>query len=77
MFWPEARSGTRHIQGADGMNFRQTEQPVSPAPQPIVEHKPEVLGRRILIIVENLPVPFDRRVWLEAQTLRDAGAYSG
>lgn len=31
-------------------------------------------GRRVLIIVENLPVPFDRRVWQEAQTLRDAGA---
>jgi glycosyltransferase involved in cell wall biosynthesis len=29
--------------------------------------------RRVLIIVENLPVPFDRRVWLEARTLRDAG----
>jgi glycosyltransferase involved in cell wall biosynthesis len=28
---------------------------------------------RILIIVQNLPVPFDRRVWLECQTLRDAG----
>jgi len=28
---------------------------------------------RILIIVQNLPVPFDRRVWLEAQTLRDHG----
>jgi glycosyltransferase involved in cell wall biosynthesis len=27
----------------------------------------------VLIIVENLPVPFDRRVWLEAQALRDAG----
>lgn len=24
----------------------------------------------VLIIVQNLPVPFDRRVWLEAQTLR-------
>jgi glycosyltransferase involved in cell wall biosynthesis len=31
-------------------------------------------GRRILIIVENLPVPFDRRVWQEALTLREAGA---
>ena len=30
-------------------------------------------GRRILIIVENLPVPFDRRVWQEATTLQDAG----
>jgi glycosyltransferase involved in cell wall biosynthesis len=29
--------------------------------------------RRVLIIVENLPVPFDRRVWLEACALRDAG----
>jgi glycosyltransferase involved in cell wall biosynthesis len=31
------------------------------------------MGRRVLIIVENLPVPFDRRVWNEASTLRDAG----
>ncbi len=31
-------------------------------------------GRKVLIIVENLPVPFDRRVWLEATTLRKAGA---
>jgi glycosyltransferase involved in cell wall biosynthesis len=28
---------------------------------------------KVLIIVENLPVPNDRRVWLEACTLRDAG----
>jgi glycosyltransferase involved in cell wall biosynthesis len=27
----------------------------------------------ILIIVENLPVPLDRRVWQEARALRDAG----
>jgi glycosyltransferase involved in cell wall biosynthesis len=27
----------------------------------------------VLIVVENLPVPFDRRVWLEATTLADAG----
>ena len=27
----------------------------------------------ILIIVENLPVPLDRRVWQESQALRDAG----
>lgn len=26
-------------------------------------------GRRVLIVVENLPVPFDRRVWQEATTL--------
>lgn len=30
-------------------------------------------GRRVLIIVENLPVPFDRRVWAEATSLVDAG----
>ncbi|MCP4607817.1 MAG: glycosyltransferase family 4 protein [Planctomycetes bacterium] len=29
--------------------------------------------KRILIIVENLPVPFDRRVWQEAKTLKNAG----
>src|SRR5262249_1608551 len=34
-----------------------------------------VVGRpkRVLMLVENLPVPFDRRVWQEAATLRDAG----
>jgi len=30
-------------------------------------------GRRVLIIVENLPVPFDRRVWQEATTLQANG----
>jgi glycosyltransferase involved in cell wall biosynthesis len=30
-------------------------------------------GRRVLIIVENLPCPFDRRVWQEARTLTSAG----
>ncbi|MFD0275277.1 glycosyltransferase family 4 protein [Kitasatospora sp. NPDC127111] len=30
-------------------------------------------GRRALILVENLSVPFDRRVWQECLTLRDAG----
>ena len=27
----------------------------------------------VCIIIENLPVPIDRRVWQEARTLRDAG----
>lgn len=31
-------------------------------------------GKHILIIVENLPVPFDRRVWQEATTLCEEGA---
>ncbi|WP_157248878.1 glycosyltransferase family 4 protein [Nonomuraea typhae] len=30
-------------------------------------------GRRALILVENLSVPMDRRVWQESTTLRDAG----
>jgi glycosyltransferase involved in cell wall biosynthesis len=30
-------------------------------------------GKRALILVENLSVPFDRRVWQESRTLRDAG----
>ncbi|MFD7204661.1 glycosyltransferase family 4 protein [Streptomyces sp. NPDC059893] len=30
-------------------------------------------NRRALILVENLSVPFDRRVWQECTTLRDAG----
>ncbi len=29
--------------------------------------------RSVLIIVQNLPLPGDRRVWLECQALRDAG----
>jgi glycosyltransferase involved in cell wall biosynthesis len=29
--------------------------------------------RRVLFLVENLPSPFDRRVWQEASALRDAG----
>jgi len=30
-------------------------------------------NRGVLIIVQNLPVPMDRRVWLECQALRSAG----
>ena len=30
-------------------------------------------GARVLIIVQNLSVPFDRRVWLECRSLIDAG----
>ncbi|MCG8615349.1 MAG: glycosyltransferase family 4 protein [Desulfobacterales bacterium] len=29
--------------------------------------------KKVLIIVENLPLPFDRRVWQEANTLKNAG----
>ena len=31
------------------------------------------MGESVLIIVENLPLPFDRRAWMEARTLREAG----
>ncbi|USG61304.1 glycosyltransferase family 4 protein [Sneathiella marina] len=31
-------------------------------------------NKKVLIVVENLPVPFDRRVWHEALTLKAAGA---
>ena len=34
----------------------------------------EFAGKKVLIIVENLPAPFDRRVWQEATALRDNGA---
>jgi len=35
--------------------------------------KKDKKNNRVLIIVENLSVPFDRRVWQEANTLNDAG----
>ena len=31
------------------------------------------MKKRVLILVENLPSPFDRRVWQEANALKDAG----
>ena len=34
---------------------------------------PPARAGTVLIIVQNLPVPFDRRVWLEATTLASAG----
>jgi len=33
----------------------------------------DIVKRKVLIVVENLPVPFDTRVWKEAVALRDAG----
>lgn len=46
---------------------------------PAFELPPEIAarplaGRRVLIVVENLPLPFDRRVWQQARTLVAAGA---
>ncbi|MCG3166449.1 MAG: hypothetical protein POELPBGB_02228 [Bacteroidia bacterium] len=34
----------------------------------------DISGKHILIIVENLPVPLDRRVWQEARHLKSLGA---
>ncbi len=39
----------------------------------IEQHSAPGVGRKVLIIVENLPVPFDRRVWEEATALTNAG----
>ena len=44
--------------------------------QPVAAPAPNRAGKKnksVLIIVENLPVPFDRRVWAEATTLQQAG----
>jgi len=43
---------------------------VIPRMQDILRDRPP---RRILMLVENLPAPFDRRVWQEACALRNAG----
>ncbi|GAB3744807.1 glycosyltransferase family 4 protein [Microlunatus parietis] len=44
-----------------------TDSPARPA------EPPDAPGQHILIIVQNLPVPLDRRVWLECQALVAAG----
>ncbi len=41
--------------------------------QRLMTHQEHSRQRRVLILVENLPSPFDRRVWQEACALRDAG----
>ncbi|HEY0276208.1 MAG TPA: glycosyltransferase, partial [Paenirhodobacter sp.] len=47
--------------------------PVSPLSDTATPGALRALNRRVLIIVENLPVPLDRRVWLEATTLTQNG----
>lgn len=58
------------------MNVANQNRPVPVRDQEFPTHIPgqPLAGKRILIIVENLPVPFDRRVWQEARTLKAAGA---
>lgn len=41
---------------------------------PALQDRTALVGKRIVIIVENLPVPFDRRVWQESLALVGAGA---
>lgn len=50
---------------------------MTPLPMPhmdAVRETQPLKGRKVLIIVENLPLPFDRRVWHECRTLTAAGA---
>ena len=51
----------------DGQNIDMPQMDAVRAAQPLA-------GRKVLIIVENLPLPFDRRVWHECRTLTAAGA---
>jgi glycosyltransferase involved in cell wall biosynthesis len=39
----------------------------------LVSHRRQDRPSGVLILVQNLPVPFDRRVWQEASALRDSG----
>lgn len=55
-------------------NFPLGDQNTIELDQPLAEPQLALIDKKILMIVENLPVPFDRRVWQEALTLRDAGA---
>ena len=48
--------------------------PASVVPERGMSPAQPLRGKRVLILVENLPVPFDRRVWQEARTLTAAGA---
>ncbi len=48
--------------------------PVATPKLDVIRATQPLAGRKVLIIVENLPLPFDRRVWHECRTLRTAGA---
>jgi glycosyltransferase involved in cell wall biosynthesis len=55
-------------------SHRRSPQPIKPDPDS-TNTSEESVNREpaVLIIVQNLPVPFDRRVWLECQALTQAG----
>ena len=56
---------------ADGGSVSLSTRPAGEVRQVSARGTPQVT--RLLIIVQNLPVPFDRRVWLECQALTSAG----
>jgi glycosyltransferase involved in cell wall biosynthesis len=64
-----------HLSAATAARVAAGDGSVSPGRQPANEEGPISApgNTRLLIIVQNLPVPFDRRVWLECQALISAG----
>src|SRR5262245_23410731 len=53
---------------------RRTEPAIMSPASPERTRMPPTSGApRVLVIVQNLPVPLDRRVWLECRALIDAG----
>jgi glycosyltransferase involved in cell wall biosynthesis len=64
-------SGTQHdARSAEAPGRRDIPAHLTNSPQSISRSSPK---RRVLIIVENQPVPLDRRVWREAISLKDYG----
>lgn len=56
------------------MNMSDTRPPARAVTLDELRAEQPLAGLKVLIVVENLPVPFDRRVWMEARTLAAAGA---
>jgi glycosyltransferase involved in cell wall biosynthesis len=63
------------VSGAALRSGEQAAQDVPASEHAVQEYQRErtQAARRVLIIVENLPLPFDRRVWQEARTLAASG----
>lgn len=68
---PDLRTGEPRTSFPPSMRGTLT-RPAMDTPQPTHTYRPDPkrgAGRKVLIIVQNLPVPFDRRVWQEANEL--------